>query len=341
MEVGDGVRVALDGGIDILERLFRISPTSPSLDAIIVSLDLETSGSKGHSLRPNRKEVKGVREVGFAVLDTRVIWPSRQESAPFVPKSEPPKVLTQQFSTSHASEDFEDCDVSDFKECAFAKTRCVAKDHLVDTITRCVQFLEDAAHQDTRDGDEDKYSQASPGLRTVVIVGHSPQRDLEIIRRLGVLINCIVPVAAILDTHRLSRHILGPDSPIRREELAPLRKHALSDVLTELFVPYDWHDLHNAGNDATYTLYALILLAARWAEHHGEVAAAAAAVGLRVFVEGELAAPRWTPVRKALGAHRAEEELRDPVERLGSGLVAAAARSMRSSSRPGGKAKPG
>ncbi|ROW13940.1 hypothetical protein VPNG_04161 [Cytospora leucostoma] len=321
MEVGDEVPVAFDGGIDVLERLLRILPSSPSLDAIIVSFDIETSGTKGHSLRPNRKEVKGVREVGFAVLDTRVMFSTEQESAQSLAKSESPTILTQQFSTSHASEDFEDCDATDFKECIFSKTFYVAKDHLVATITRCFQFPEDAAHQDTTDDDGDKYNQPSPGLRTVVIVGHSPQRDLEIIRRLGVSIDRIVPVAAIVDTYRLSRHILGTESPLNKGGHAPLQKHALSDVLTELGVPHNWHDLHNAGNDATYTLHALILLAARWAEHNGETAAA---VGLCAFVEGELAVPRWTPVRKALGAHRAEEELRDPVKRLGSGLVAVA-----------------
>lgn len=72
--------VAFDGGMEELERLFRISPSNPSLDAIILSVDVETSGSKGQTLRVNRKMVSGVREIGFAVLDTRVIFPPLRRS---------------------------------------------------------------------------------------------------------------------------------------------------------------------------------------------------------------------------------------------------------------------
>lgn len=43
---GDEDRVAFDEGMVELERLFRISPSNPSLDAIIVYVDLEASGSK-------------------------------------------------------------------------------------------------------------------------------------------------------------------------------------------------------------------------------------------------------------------------------------------------------
>lgn len=73
---GDEYCITFDRGIEELERLFQLTPASkPCLDAIIVSVDLETSGSKGKNLRVNRKEVSGVREVGFAILDTRVMFP--------------------------------------------------------------------------------------------------------------------------------------------------------------------------------------------------------------------------------------------------------------------------
>ncbi|KUI72149.1 hypothetical protein VM1G_08086 [Cytospora mali] len=307
-----------------LERLFRISPSKPPLDAIIVSVDLETSGSKGKTLQVNRKEVSGVREIGFAILDTRVLFPPLPRQKAFkgsmnesLEESNPHMISTHQFSTSHASEDLEDCDNTDFEECVFSRTRYIIQDNLNDTIARYIQFPEDTTARCTKD---------TTGLRAVVIVGHSPERDLEIIRRLGVSINRIAPVAAIIDTYRLSRYILGPDSPLGKS--APLQKFALWNVLTELGVPYNWYDLHNAGNDATYTLYTLIMLAARWTEYKG---GAVAAAGLRAFVEGEAAAPRWKPVRNSLGAHRVEEEVRNPVVRLGSGLVAVA-KSLRLSS---------
>lgn len=105
------------------------------------------------------------------------------------------------------------------------------------------------------------------GLRSIVIVGHTPQHDLEIIRRLGVQIARIAPVAAVLDTHRLSKCNLGTGAGLlAAEKHLPLEHHALLDVLGEFGVPHDGRSLHDAGNDATYTLHGLILLAIRWAE---------------------------------------------------------------------------
>lgn len=102
-------------------------------------------------------------------------------------------------------------------------------------------------------------------------------------------------------------------------------------------MPYSWYDLHNAGNDATYTLYALVMMAARWAEHSGRVAVGE---GLRAFVEGEVAAPRWRPVRRALGAHLVGDKGGDTTRRLGSGLEAVA-KSLRLTSITRRVVKPG
>lgn len=265
----------------------------------------------------NRKQVKGVREVGFAVLDTRSIIPSSADSQPKLPPIEVanegntkfasrqhPLISTQQFSTSHASEDFEDCDATDFKECIFAKTRYVAREDLADTITRCLQFQQDPDDVRGRHG----IDVPAFGPRTVVVVGHSPQHDLEIIRRLGVKMSPTASIAAVLDTHRLSKAILGPGSPAT-EHHSPIQRFALTDVLTELSVDHSWHHLHNAGNDATYTLYALLKLGIRWAESTDEAREGPVSKSLEQlceFTEAELKAPRWKPVRRALGAHHIE-----------------------------------
>lgn len=125
------------------------------------------------------------------------------------------------------------------------------------------------------------------------------------------------PILAVLDTHRLSKSILGPNSTLAMAGQRPaLETHKLSDILTELGVPFSPTDLHNAGNDATYTLYALILLAIRHAEAgmaedgltqnlRGQVE------HLRALVRAELEAPRWKPVRRALGAHARHEDKTD------------------------------
>lgn len=330
----DELFVPYDGGVEYFERLFGLS-SSPSpyledaIDAIIVSVDLEASGGQRNTIKVNRKQVKNVREVGFAILDTRTLFNSSSNSRTTVsnestsktaikhtPKH--PLISTQQFSTFHASEDFEACDITEFRECLFAPTRYVAKEDLVATITRCLQFQEDLEHHGAG---------LMSVLRNIVIVGHTPQHDLEIIRRLGVQISRVAPVVAVLDTHRLSKCILGAGSSAA-EKHTPLEHHALSDVLVELGVPHEGRSLHNAGNDATYTLHALILLAIRWAEATGDEEPASTRLQqLRVFVEAEMKAPKWKPVRRALGAHSVEEIPRSN-RGLGSGLEALAKRLM-------------
>lgn len=117
-----------------------------------------------------------------------------------------------------------------------------------------------------------------------------------------------VSIAAVLDTHRLSKSILGPGSPATKHHL-PMQKYALTDVLTELSVAHSRHHLHNAGNDATYTLYALLKLGIRWAESTDKAREGPVSKSLEQlckFTEAELKAPRWKPVRRALGAHHIE-----------------------------------
>lgn len=314
-----------DGGLEALERLLRLSDSHSSTfpqDAIIISIDLEASGGKRNTLRVNRKQVKGVREVGFAVLDTRSIFPLSPDVQPTSRDPEErgksisqqhPLISTQQLSTSHSSEDFEDCDVTDFRECIFAKTQYVAREDLADTITRCLQFQEDPHNIPPR------HTTDIPalGLRPVVIVGHSPQHDLEIVRRLGVQTNC-TNLVAVVDTHRLSKSILGPGSPATKNH-SPIKKFALTDVLTELEIAHSWYDLHNAGNDATFALYALLKLGIRWAESTKttEGPTSKSLEQLCEFTEAELNAPRWKPVRRALGAHHIERISVDVAEAKG------------------------
>lgn len=121
------------------------------------------------------------------------------------------------------------------------------------------------------------------------------------------------PILAVLDTHRLSKSILGPDSPLVAGQRPALKTHKLSDILTELGVPFSPLDLHNAGNDATYTLYGLILLAIRHAEaamaENGSTQDLQEQVErLSALVKAEHEAARWKPVRRALGAHAGHED---------------------------------
>ena len=326
-----GSYIAPYAEIEDFEQLFQLSdsPTPLPSDVVLVSIDIEVSGGqRGRTGRRGTKpgtkgRIPHIREVGIASLDTRSLFspPSGQKMLATglsgnmeIGVTSPPMIKTRQYSTSHSSEDFQDCDVTDFRECAFATTCYVEEEDLVATITSCLESLNNNAISDE--------NSASP--RKIVLVGHSPERDLDILQQLGVEFGCTASVVVVLDTHYLSKQVLGPSSPlVIKGQCAALSKYALSDVLTELGCAYDWNDLHNAGNDATYTLHALVKLAIRWAEGKELIPEQSVQVErLRKIAEAESQAPRWKPFRRALGAYTVDlkgETAAGPV-RLGSGL---------------------
>jgi hypothetical protein len=106
-------------------------------------------------------------------------------------------ISTQQFSISHASEDFKDCDVTDFQECVFAETHFVSQTNLAATIIASLRIVDDS-------------SPSSCSVRDIVLVGHSTKNDPRILQRLGVDFYKIAPVITILDTYKMTRNLLGP-----------------------------------------------------------------------------------------------------------------------------------
>lgn len=82
-------------------------------------------------------------------------------------------------------------------------------------------------------------------FRNIVLVGHGLRQDLITIRRRGVECLNIPTVVAKIDTLYMSKMVLG-------------RWGSLTSLLDDK-IPYA--KLHNAGNDAQFTLQALLLLA--------------------------------------------------------------------------------
>lgn len=123
--------------MEVLRRLFRIpsatghleSPSAEPLDSILVSFDLETTGWVNNRRGP-------IREAGFAVLDTRHLFPmssslSQQQQDTLhgaisknggkdehglTSKPPVPLVYTKQFSVLRDSESYRDSDITDFRE---------------------------------------------------------------------------------------------------------------------------------------------------------------------------------------------------------------------------------
>ncbi len=136
------------------------------------------------------------------------------------------------------------------RECIFTHTNQVDPDELPSIIAQSLR-VEDA-----------KVTLPPTCFRNVVIVGHSVKHYLRILQRLGIDIRGIAPLVVILDTHNMARDILGLTST-RLGGRAPISSFTLSAVLIEIGCPHDEAELHNAGNDATYTLFALLGLAIR------------------------------------------------------------------------------
>jgi hypothetical protein len=274
-------RIAHHGGLKQTEQflgLRDIKDFDPSLDVVFVSIDLEVSRQeKGKPGAPL------VKEFGIATLDTRHL---KSLASPSVATK---SISTLQFSTSHASKDFLDCDFTDFKECVFAETLFVSQTDLPTTITKCLCI-------------QDNSSPDSHALRNIVIVGHSTKTDLKILQRLGVNIYDIVPVLAILDTHLIARNLLGANS-IFLKGTAPMTSFNLGALLAELKCPYENSDLHNAGNDATFTLNAMLMLAIKSSESREMGSVERENLErLRAMTQVELSeCQRWKPTRTALG----------------------------------------
>ena len=268
--------IARHGGLHHAEQflgLRDIQDFNSSSDIVFVSIDLEVSRQE----RP-KPGAPLVKEFGIATLDTRMLrclgWPFAATKS----------LSTLQFSTSHASKDFLDCDVTDFNECVFAETFFVSQADLPATVTKSLRIQDDTSPDPC-------------ALRNIVIVGQSTRHDLKILQRIGVNVYDVAPVLAILDTHSIARNQFGANSS------TPLTSFTLGALLAELKCPYESSDLHNAGNDATFTLQALLMLVIRSSENREmSLVQRENLERLRAVAQMELyERGRWKPTRKSLG----------------------------------------
>ncbi|KAL3428264.1 QDE-2-interacting protein [Phlyctema vagabunda] len=271
-------RIAADGGLRRVGHCLGIADSNGSPDAVLVCIDLEVR-------REERLQagVPLVNEFGIATLDPRLL----RSSAAAPPTA--PWIRTQQFSTSNTSKDFHGCDCTDFNECLFVETHRVSQTELPATIRRCLRLPDDQSLDPSK-------------LRDIIIVGHSVRSDLEILQRLGVEVRDVAPVLAIVDTHFIARSLS------RNDGFAPAKGFSLGSLLTELGCPFKKSDLHNAGNDATFTLHLLLKLSIKTSEDLDLNSGKEEALErLRTRVQFELYdCAHWEPVRKALGFYAAE-----------------------------------
>lgn len=86
------------------------------------------------------------------------------------------------------------------------------------------------------------------GLRNVVLVFHDASQDLAYLDKLGCSMDFFENILETVDTRNMHQFIARGQNPTK-----------LETVLDSLGIP--WQHLHNAGNDALYTMRAMVALA--------------------------------------------------------------------------------
>ncbi|KAF4260864.1 hypothetical protein CNMCM8812_005211 [Aspergillus fumigatus] len=147
----------------------------------------------------------------------------------------------------------------------FGESEWVSKGKLADVVQACFQppysfGVEDMDGVQVGSGPEHKHQK-----RSLILVGHNTAMDVKYLASLGIPVFEDVTAAFVerIDTAELYRAIRGE-----------FNQHSLASILGELGI-IGWN-LHNAGNDARYTLEALVRMICR---DTGEASAAASMVG--------------------------------------------------------------
>jgi hypothetical protein len=111
----------------------------------------------------------------------------------------------------------------------------------------------------------------------------------------------------IIDTHELAHEAFG------KTDNKPAH-FTLGRLMSHMQYPFTRHELHNAGNDATFTLHAMLGIALMHEEISNRQDVSEKERGnlqiLRLFIEREVShGRRWKPVRRALGAYMTQDDL--------------------------------
>lgn len=229
------------GGLKHLERFLGLREDGGlAIDVVFVSLDLEVASDRQRLHLSTEKPV--VTQLAFASLDTRHIrslsGSSDLRSLISIHMFEvriPPK---SKKATKKMEKE---------QQCMFAQTHLITSEEVSTTISQNLRIRDSLA------GPENSH------LRNIVLVGHSLGEDLRILRLLGIDLASVGPIQTIIDTHSMSRFIFPPYHPNRAP--APGQDFSLAGVLAELGCLPPRAEFHNAGNDAVYSLYAMLLLA--------------------------------------------------------------------------------
>ncbi|KAI1193401.1 hypothetical protein F5X97DRAFT_314244 [Nemania serpens] len=224
------------GGLSHSERFLGLrldNASALSTDAIFISLDLEVGSDRQRLHLSTDKPL--ITQVGFARLDVRDIASSSASSN----LESLVSIHMYQIKVPRKSKR---------GACIFTDTQHISPEKIPTILMQNLRIQNDLGG--TRDQ-----------LRGIVLIGHSVREDVKILRLLGIDISTIAPIIAVIDTHTVSRFVLPPYHP--NIPILPGQDFSLRGVLAELDCRPPIATFHNAGNDAVYSLLAMLLLAVR------------------------------------------------------------------------------
>ncbi|KAK2593015.1 hypothetical protein QQS21_009269 [Conoideocrella luteorostrata] len=231
------------GGLEHPERLLGLRQDRLlSTDAIFISLDLEVASDRKRLLRSGKRP--DITQIGFARLDTRDLC-----SLPISSSSDLRRFIAVRYFQVTALSLSKSAQAKRRKVCVFAEPTKIKQHQIPSVITRSLQ-IRDRSREDG-------------SLRSVVLVGPSVKGDLKIIQHLDIQLFETAPIYTAIDTYLLARYILPPYS--LDISLQPGQKFTLAGILSALGCRPNTSNFHNAGNDAAYTIYVMLLLAVQHA----------------------------------------------------------------------------
>jgi hypothetical protein len=220
------------GGLKHLERLLGTRQDGVlTIDDMLISLDLEVASDRERLYLSAEKPV--VRQLAFTSLNTQDI---RSLSA----SSDLNNLISLQMFEVRLKRMSKKA-----RECIFAETQFITFEKVSAVIKQKLCIMDSRADNNS--------------LRNIVLVGYSLGEDLRILRFLSIDIANVRPILTAIDTHLISRFLFPAHHPHRAPE--PGQNFSLAVVLAELGSSPHWSRFHNAGNDAIYTLYPMLLLA--------------------------------------------------------------------------------
>jgi hypothetical protein len=188
-----------------------------------------------------------VTEVGVAILDTRDTWD--------LEPSAPPEAIMEKVQGAH----FRPTEYSRLANKKFVRGCPTAFGFGSSTWVRLVDtalILRRIFRNPTQMSDSARFDlEISDTQRDVIVVGHGLDNDDKYLRHLGFSISSVSNIIGNIDTQKIAR----PKPPI-----------GLQALLSALSI--DAVNLHNAGNDAVYTMQAFVKIAALASDEPGRLA---------------------------------------------------------------------